>query len=194
MKTLVFFLEEPSARAMLEGVLPRILPNDWIPRYVVFEGKQDLEKQLFRKLKAWKIPNCFFVVMRDKDSGDCYQIKAHLSDICKQANKSDALIRIAIHELESWYLGDLPAVGKGLNIKHLSKKQRTRKFTNPDALANASQELKKLTKQKYQKLSGSRAIGPNLSMENNKSHSFNIFIKGIHTLIERNSKTLPSHG
>ncbi len=28
MKTIVFFLEEPSAREMLEGVLPRILPED----------------------------------------------------------------------------------------------------------------------------------------------------------------------
>ncbi len=46
MKSLVFFLEEPSARAMLEGLLPRLLPDGWLVRYIVFEGKQDLEKQL----------------------------------------------------------------------------------------------------------------------------------------------------
>ena len=46
MKTIVFFLEEPSAREMLEGVLPRILPEEVKVRYLVFQGKQDLEKNL----------------------------------------------------------------------------------------------------------------------------------------------------
>jgi len=44
MKTIVFFLEEPSAREMLEGVLPRILPENIQTRYLIFQGKQDLEK------------------------------------------------------------------------------------------------------------------------------------------------------
>ena len=43
MTQLVFFLEEPSARAMLENFLPRILPDNIAVRYVVFEGKQDLD-------------------------------------------------------------------------------------------------------------------------------------------------------
>ncbi|MGB7511917.1 MAG: hypothetical protein WBP54_11615 [Pelodictyon phaeoclathratiforme] len=43
MKSLVFFLEEPSAKRMLEGVLPRFIP-DVAVQYVVFQGKSDLEK------------------------------------------------------------------------------------------------------------------------------------------------------
>jgi len=46
MTQLVFFLEEPSAKAMLEGLLPRLLPESVYCRYVVFEVKQDLEKQM----------------------------------------------------------------------------------------------------------------------------------------------------
>ncbi len=46
MKTIVFFLEAPSAREMLVGVLPRILPEGIQVRYIVFQGKQDLEKNL----------------------------------------------------------------------------------------------------------------------------------------------------
>jgi hypothetical protein len=38
MSVLVFFLEEPSAKAMLKGLLPRILPTEWLVRYVVFAG------------------------------------------------------------------------------------------------------------------------------------------------------------
>jgi len=44
MKRLIFFLEEASAKAMLEVFLPRILPTDIRCRYHVFEGKSDLEK------------------------------------------------------------------------------------------------------------------------------------------------------
>lgn len=43
---LVFFLEGPSEKAMLKGLLPRLLSGDTIPQYVVFEGKKDLERQL----------------------------------------------------------------------------------------------------------------------------------------------------
>lgn len=87
MKTLVFFLEEPSAKAMLEGVLPKVLPADITTRYIVFEGKQDLEKRLPGKLRGWKLPDTTFVVMRDQDSGDCVVIKK----ICKiSAGRPDA--------------------------------------------------------------------------------------------------------
>ena len=67
MNQLVFFLEEPSAREMLKNLLPRILPDNVTVRYVVFEGKQDLENQLARKLRRWRVPDTRFVVMRDKD-------------------------------------------------------------------------------------------------------------------------------
>ena len=49
MNQVVFFLEERSAREMLKNLLPRILPDNVTIRYVVFEGKQDLEKQLEKK-------------------------------------------------------------------------------------------------------------------------------------------------
>ena len=71
MNQLVFFLEEPSAREMLKNLLPRILPDKVTVRYVVFEGKQDLENQLGRKLRGWCVPDTRFVVMRDKDQADC---------------------------------------------------------------------------------------------------------------------------
>ena len=46
MKTIIFFLEEPSAKEMLAGVLPRILPENIQIRYIIFQGKQDLEKNI----------------------------------------------------------------------------------------------------------------------------------------------------
>jgi hypothetical protein len=183
MRRLVFFLEEPSARAMLNGLLPRLLPAGWLVIYVVFEGKQDLEKQLPRKLQAWRLPGCEFVILRDKDSGDCVVIRQGLVEKCCAANKPNALVRIAIHELESWYLGDLAAVEAGLGVRNLARKQRSRKFREPDALANPTQELRRLTSDKYQKVSGSRAIGIHLSIESNRSQSFRKFISGVKNIV-----------
>ena len=53
MKTLVFLLEEPSAREMLKGILKKLLPGDITPQYMVFEGKRDLEKRLVRRIRGW---------------------------------------------------------------------------------------------------------------------------------------------
>lgn len=40
MKNLVFLLEEPSARDLLGGLLPRLVPPDMSIYYLVFEGKR----------------------------------------------------------------------------------------------------------------------------------------------------------
>lgn len=133
MKTIVFFLEEPSAKEMLIGVLPRLLPENIQVRYIVFQGKQDLEKNLRRKLHGWRVPDSVFVVMRDQDSGDCRAIKAKLADLCREAGQDGVLVRVACRELESFYLGDLAAVEQGLGLKGLKMHQQGRKFREPDA-------------------------------------------------------------
>lgn len=182
MSHLVFFLEEPSAREMLDGVLPKILPDGFTTQFVVFEGKQDLEKRLPIKLRAWQLPNTLFIVMRDQDSGDCVQIKNSLLEKCTNAGKPDALVRIACHELESFYLGDLAAVAQAIGPDNLAQHQRKAKYRDPDQLGSPSQELKRLAPA-YQKVSGSRAIGTVLNIEQNHSHSFNALIHGVQRLI-----------
>ncbi|HCL5534545.1 TPA: DUF4276 family protein [Citrobacter werkmanii] len=183
MTTYAFFLEELSAEEMLKGLLPRLLPAESYVRYISFEGKQDLEKNLEKKLSRWMTPDTVFIVIRDKDSGDGPTIKGRLSEICTSAGKDDVLIRIACHELESWYLGDLASVETALEIPRLSRHQNNQKFRNPDRLGNAAQELINLTKKKYQKVSGSRAIGKILSIEGNLSGSYNVFIRGLQSRI-----------
>jgi len=186
MKQLVFFLEEPSAREMLKGLLPQILPADVTPVFVVFEGKQDLEKRLPMRLKAWLYPDAQFIVLRDQDSGDCLVIKQNLLQKCIDSGKPDAMVRVACHELESFYLGDLKAVSMAIGPENIGKLQNKTKFRDPDKLANASEELKKLVP-KYQKVAGSRAIGPLLDINNNQSKSFNALITGIQKLIGKSA-------
>jgi len=182
MTSLIFFLEEPSAKEMLKGILPKILPDNISAQYVVFEGKQDLEKRLPMRLRAWQQPDAKFIVLRDKDSGNCVEIKQKLLKKCANAGKHDVLVRIACHELESYYLGDLQAVSRFTGHAQLSRLQATAKFRDPDRLANPAQELKRLAPG-YQKVSGSREISPHLSLDNNRSTSFNALVCGIKSLL-----------
>jgi hypothetical protein len=185
MKHLVFMLEEPSAREMLEGLVPRFLPEGIKLRCIVFEGKQDLEKQLVRKLRGWRVPDTRFVVIRDQDGADCKAVKDRLRVLCDEAGHGDALVRVACRELESFYLGDLAAVESGLNLTGLRRLQGKKKYRAPDRLGNPVHELRQLTNNKYQKLAGSRSIAPHLSLDDNCSRSFQILLTGIRRLLDR---------
>lgn len=175
---IVFLVEEPSAREMLEAFLPIILPEHVTHRIIPFEGKTDLERRMELKLRGYQKPDAKFIILIDKDSGDCYQIKDRLIRKCKKSGKSDFLVRIVCHELESWYLADLFAVEKGLKKRGLSKHQNKSKYRYPDRLANAAQELERLVPE-YQKISGSRQIAPYLDPANTRSHSFMVFVQGV---------------
>ncbi len=183
MKTLVFLLEEASAREMLKSLLPRLFSELPQIKYIVFEGKSDLERELPKKLQRWLTPDTHFVVVRDQDRGDCKAIKARLREKCIAAGKPDALIRIVCRELENWYFGDLQAVGKALELPKLSSYQQKSRYHDPDQVVHAARELVKLTNGRYRKIAGSREIGKYLSLEGNRSHSFNVFIDGLNRLV-----------
>jgi len=182
MRHLVFLLEELSAKAMLESLLPRILPPDSHYRMFTFEGKQDLEKNLARKLRSYLVPDARFIVMRDQDSGDCRVIKARLVELCSAAGKDAALVRIACKELESWYLADLAAVSQAFEKPFLIKERNSARYRHPDAIDTPSRELKRLLPE-YQKIEGSRRIGRFLDPDNKTSTSFAHFVSAVRTAI-----------
>lgn len=168
---LVFFLEEPSAEDFLRGILPKILPASIMPHFLVFEGKQDLEKQLVRRLRHWNRENSHFIIMRDQDSGDCREIKQRLLALCAEAGKPTTTVRIACRELESFFVGDWQAIASAFNKPNLAAHDRSAKYRNPDALGSPSQELKR-TLPGYQKRDGARRIAPHLNPALNRSNSF----------------------
>ena len=181
MRELVFLLEERSSKALLESLLPRCLSADVHFRLVPFEGKQDMEKQLERRIRGYQNPHARFVVLRDQDSHpDCKKLKKSLSDYCeKSGRRQHCLVRIACQELETFYLADLEAVEQALALDKLASQQSTRKFRDPDKLGNPSRELRSLTKNRYEKVAGSREIGKYLDLENHRSPSFRNLISAI---------------
>jgi len=190
MSEIVFFLEEPSAKSMLEGLLPRILPDGVRPRYIVFEGKQDLEKQMVRRMRWYSVLNAKFVLLCDQDSWDCKKLKKSLVNKCDEAEKP-ALVRIACRELESWYLADLSAVERGMNVRGLVGLQNKNPYRSPDGVNHPDALLEKITKKGYKKISWSRAIGPHLDLKNGRSRSFLNFVTGVRSLTVPPSKKSP---
>jgi len=187
MTELVFLLEERSISELLKVIVPGLLPTEVRCRFISHEGKSDLEKSIPRKLRAWNTPGVRFVVVRDKDQGDCHAVKDRLRTLCQQGDRPDTLIRIVCHHLESWYLGDLAAVEKAFEASGIARRQDQRKFREPDTLSNADQELRRLVPQ-YQKIAGSREIAAHLNIEENRSHSFGVFLSGIRGLFEEETE------
>lgn len=181
MKRIIFLLEEFSMKVLLDNLLPRLVPN--LPFLCIpHEGKQDLEKSIPRKLRAWNEPGAVFVIVRDNDVGDCRVLKQKLLALC--SSRDDVFIRIACQALESWYFGQpevLSAVYRRPDLQNLSAKK---KYRIPDSIVQPAEKLKTLIP-KFQKVSGARLMGEALSFEESRSHSFNLFIASIRKIAEQ---------
>lgn len=177
--TIVFLLEEKSMKYFLDGILPQILPEGVAYRTIPHEGKSDLQKSIPIKLRGWTQPDTKFVVVQDQDSNDCRELKKKLTDLCAPYGK-EVLIRIACHELEAWYFGDLNAISKayGKDLKNLGNK---RAFRIPDDIIRPKEQLKKILPM-HQQISGAKKIAPYIDVVNNSSMSFQVFVKGVRRL------------
>ncbi len=181
MNRIVFLLEEDSMRILLEGLLPRLFPR-LLFQCVPHEGKQDLEKSIPRKLKAWREPGVRFVVMRDQDSADCHQVKTYLVQLCQSTGRRDVLVRVACRELEAWYIGEPQALKQAFPATRPSAFRELGKsrYQNPDTVVRPSDIIAKLIPE-FQKRSGARRMAAFLSRENT-SNSFRVFVEGIEKL------------
>jgi len=183
MKHVVFLLEEPSARDLLEGLLPRLLPSTLQVHYLVFEGKQDLERQIVRKIRGWRAPATAFVVLRDQDSCDCRVVKQSLTKLASKSGRSPVLVRVACRELESWILGDWRAIAEAFERPDLAAHNRKETYRTPDRLHKPVEVLRKLLPE-YQKRDGARRVGPLLDPHRSHSESFRVFCTGLRRLVE----------
>ena len=109
--------------------------------------------------------------------GHCRQGK--YSFFVRQSWKARCACAHCLPGLESCYLADLAAVENGLELSGIAKHQGKQKYRSPDYLGSPSSELARLTKERYQKVGGSRAIGPWLDPENVRSDSFRNLVTGI---------------
>lgn len=184
MKHLVFLLEEPSARDLLEGLLPKLLPATIYPYYFVFEGKQDLEAQMVRRLRGWRKPDSAFVILRDQDAAECRKVKKRLADLVAESERAPSLVRVACRELESWIVGDWQAIAQAFERPELSAHGRKEAHRTPDLLVRPVEAIRRYVPE-YQKRDGARRVGPLLDPARNQSESFRAFCSGVKALVAR---------
>lgn len=175
---LVFMVEELSMKVFLEGFLPRVLPDGLYYRILAHEGKSDLQKSIPRKLRAWQAPDAKFIILHDQDASDCRQLKEKLVKLCREGGRPDAVVRVVCRELESWFVGDFPAVAQAFGQPKLSDLGAKSKYRNPDALQSPARELGALIRG-YGKVGAARSLGEVLEPERCRSHSFSVFLQSI---------------
>lgn len=199
-----FLLEEPSAEAALKQLLPRLLPAGDTCHCVPHRGKDALLLRLPALLKNYACrmpqdPNLRVVVLMDADA-DCRKAKAQLEKLVADAHLLTktttpagqpfrVMTRLAITELEAWFLGDRTAIQaayprvRGHHFKGLNR--------DPDAVPDAWETLHRLLQKGgyysptfRPKVEWAETIAPHLDLSpgHNTSASFRCFCAGLAAL------------
>ena len=178
---LIFLLEEPSMKYLLDELLPRILPPDVTFQTIPHHGKRDLERSIPRKLRGWKEPGDIrFVILHDQDTKDCVSLKQELLQLCAVTDRP-CLVRIACQEMEAWYIGDIDALCAAYDRPKLREVIRKKKFRVPDAIPDPKEELYRLIPE-HQQISGAKRVAPHMDIERNTSASVQQFVRGVRRL------------
>ena len=198
-----FLVEELSAKAALEQLLPRLLPG-CACRVRVFEGWQDLLGQLPTVLQGYRRrifregdADLRVVVLLDGD-GICERRKAALEARAKVAGlvtKSTAepeqvfhvLNRIAVQELEARWLGDRDAIMaayEGVKPHHFKgiKERESDQPTKPSEVLWAVLKQGRHFLAGKQKTRWATDISPHIEPARNSSSSFCHFCDGLAAL------------
>lgn len=196
-----FFVEGPSEKAFLELWLPRFLPPQHSFKLIPHRGKgkipgdpsrkpdpkrQGLLDQLPAKLRAYgrelKSDTDRIVVLVDLDHDDCRLLKSHIVDLLNLCSPPPvALFRIAIEEIEAFYLGDKSAIRNAFPRCKLSKMESYIQ----DSICNTWELFRDVIGETNEdKVEWARLIGPHLTTQwrgaqANNSDSFRQFCKGI---------------
>ena len=145
------------------------------------------------------------MVLIDRDREDCTALKQKLEKISHEKGfvtrtraKNSAVYqianRIAIEELEAWFLGDFDAVINAYpELKRNSSRLRRRKeFTNPDSVEGGTWEaLEKLLQRAgyyssgLQKLDAARKISQLMQPDRNISPSFILFRDTLREIVKQ---------
>ena len=196
-----FLLEEPSAEAALNRLLPRLLPAGDTWHCVPHQGKALLLLRLPALLKTYARrmahePQLRVVVLMDADA-DCWKAKRELEELVAAAQlltKTTArpdqafrvLTRLAVAELEAWFLGDRAAIQAAyprVRAHHFKGLAR-----DPDTLGDAWETLHRVLRKGGYYLAGkakvewSENIAQALEPARNESASFRYFCAGLAAL------------
>lgn len=143
--------------------------------------------------------NLKIVVLVDRDDDDCVELKRRLvADADKAglavssaggASAATVLNRIAVEELEAWFLGDVPAVRRAYPRVPGSVAAKVA-YRDPDAIQGGTWEsMERLLQTKgyfpggLRKTVVAERVASYMDVENNRSRSFQAFRDGLRRLV-----------
>jgi Domain of unknown function (DUF4276) len=205
-----FLVEDRSGGQLIEILVPKLIgefgsPHTWkVHAYdgvgridKNLDGRQDPSKrqllnQLPRLLKGYGRTPGFdlVVVIVDSDNRDCKKFLAELRDVlanCSPAPRT--LFRLAIEEIEAWYLGDKNAI---TNAYPSAIRQKLNSYRQDsvcgtwerlsEALAPRNARIRQ-PMPRQSKSEWARRIGPLMNVEVNDSPSFQRFRDGLRNAV-----------
>jgi Domain of unknown function (DUF4276) len=196
------FVEEPSMESALQTLIPKIRPDlSECFQIHAFEGVDDMLQKLPDRLRGyagWLPTDWRIVIVRDEDRKNCEKLKAEIEKMTRTAGlvpKPNAketafnvLTRIAVEELEAWFLGDIPALAATYARipSTLGSKQG---FRDVDAVRGGTWEALERVLQKaghflggLPKIQVAREVAAHMNPDRNTSSSFKAFRDGLRML------------
>lgn len=186
-----FLVEESSAEAALSELLPKIIGPDATWKIHAHQGKKDLLKKLPDRLRGyakWLPQECIVLVLIDRDRDDCHVLKQCLNQTASLSGLSTSrstgvqvINRIAVEELESWFLGDIEALRAAFPRIPATLDHKAA-YRDPDAIQGGTWEAlqRVLRRAGYideglAKIAAARTISKHMDPSRNQSKSFQVF-------------------
>ena len=198
-----FLLEEPSAEAALRHLVPKIIGTEHTFAAHPHQGKRDLLQSLPNRLRGyarWLPDDWRIVVLIDEDRQDCRELKARMEQAARAAglatrgaapatSRIQVVNRIAVEELEAWFLGDADAVRAAYPRVPATFERRVA-YREPDAIRGGTWEAleRLLQRARYfagglAKIEAATAISRHMDPTRNTSRSFGAFRSALAELV-----------
>ena len=190
-----FLVEEPSAEAALANLLPQLLSPRHTFKVHPHQGKRNLLSRLPGRLAGyakWLPDDWRIVVLIDADQEDCRRLKerlereaggAGLRTLSGRARGGafQVINRLAVEELEAWFLVDVDALRAAYPRVPASVGRRA-PFRDPDRVGGGTWEALERVLQRagyYRegmlKIEVARSVSRHMDPAHNRSHSFGVF-------------------
>lgn len=194
-----FLVEDDSTAASVSVIIDRLLSGRQGHSQHIrsFGGKQRMLRDLGGHMQALRWADAVIVVL-DQDRDDCIELKRRIEDIARAsrllpsaagAGRRMFRVRIAMHELETWFLGDPSAIRAAFPRAQPTRVSRAPALDEePDAWERLERVLQRggYYEAGLQKIAVAEAISQHLdlSAEGNASHSFRLFLRTLRETYE----------
>jgi hypothetical protein len=197
-------LEEPSAEEALRNLLPKIIKGRARVNLINMRNKSRLLQELPARLCGYKRrieagEDLRLLILVDRDDDNCQDLKATLERMAREAGLSTksspqengqfyVVNRIAIQELEAWFIGDIDALKKAFSS--LRGVSFPKSFQNPDKcgkweILHRFLRQNGIYRSNYPKIEAARKISQQIEISHNRSKSFQHFCHGLESILTR---------